>query len=191
MKLFVGLGNPGEKYKNTRHNAGFMWVDRLYNILLKTNIYSISPWTHKSKFDADICLVRKENTRSTVEYILVKPTTFMNRSGITVNSLVNMYQLDVPTELILVFDDLDIELGKVKLQQGIGPKTHKGVLSVRSMLGSDYMHVRLGVDSRIGSDRDKISPEDYVLLPFKPDEKEKLDTAIDGSIEQLRSILGF
>ncbi len=122
MKLVVGLGNIGEKYKNTRHNVGFMVIDEL------------------EKYKEELGKV-----------MLVKPTTFMNESGRAVSKVKNFYKIDLD-DLYVVHDDLDLELGEYKIQKGVGPKVHNGVASVEEWLGSkEFWRVRVGVDNRKGS----------------------------------------
>jgi PTH1 family peptidyl-tRNA hydrolase len=119
MKIIVGLGNPGEKYKNTRHNVGHMVVDELK--------------TQNSKL--------KNTTAS-------KTNTFMNESGEFVKKLVGAYRLS-PNDLYVIHDDLDLPLGSCKIQFGKGPKDHNGLKSVDRALGTDeYWHVRVGIENR-------------------------------------------
>ena len=158
MKLVVGLGNPGEKYARTRHNAGFMVIDEI----LKN--YVASPQFNK-KFDAIIYKMDKER-------LLVKPQTFMNASGRSVNRVVNYYRVK-PKGLLIVHDDVDLEFSEIKHQFGRGAAGHKGVESVIEALGSDeFNRVRIG----IGRPDNSTEVEDWVLQPFyeSPDEVKKL-----------------
>ena len=109
MKIIVGLGNPGEKYKNTRHNMGFELVE----VLAQGKRFSID-----SKMESEIC---KDGN-----FVFVKPMTFMNESGRAVRKVMDFYKLS-PNDLILVHDDLDLKLGDYKVQNGVGPKVHNGV----------------------------------------------------------------
>jgi PTH1 family peptidyl-tRNA hydrolase len=162
MKLVVGIGNPGEKYKNTRHNAGFLVVDQLK--------------ARNSKFQ-----ILNSNKLK-----IFKSDVFMNESGIFVKQLVDQYKLD-PSDLYIVHDDLDVPLGSYKIQFGIGPKVHNGVKSVDEALGTDqYWHVRIGVDNRPPDYRQ--AGIEYVLENFTNDEKEILNKTIK---EVTLSILSF
>jgi len=119
LKLIVGLGNPGAKYAKTRHNVGYMAVDKL-----------------------------KAEIGDRQDMILAKPTTFMNESGMAVSALSKFYKLS-SNNLFVIHDDLDIPLGTYKIQLGKGPKTHKGLLSIYEKLGTkDFWHVRIGVENR-------------------------------------------
>lgn len=167
MKLIVGLGNPGEKYKNTRHNAGFMFLDRMS----ENGKFSLS-----KKFEAEIF----END----DILMVKPQTFMNDSGRCVRKIMDFYKLPA-SDLVVVHDDLDIALGERKIQIGVGPKVHNGVNSVEQYLGDmNFMRVRLGVDSRKQTPTN-LSGADYVLDNFGKEEKKMLNEAIDSAITEL------
>lgn len=160
MKLIVGLGNPGEQYKNNRHNVGFMFVDYLLTQLTDSRINGFKSDKYLS---SEVCHIPSE-------IILTKPTTFMNRSGEAINSCVTRYMLHVTYDLIVVHDDLDIPLGKFKIQKGIGPKLHNGIASIEQHLKTkDFLRVRIGVDSR--TPENHIDGESYVLQNFLPEEK--------------------
>ena len=155
MKLIVGLGNPGAKYKNTRHNAGFLVVDEL--------------------------ALRQAQGKNIV---LFKPQQFMNRSGVEVKKLIKKYPLD-RNELYVIHDDLDIPLGKFKIHWGRGPKIHNGLQSIYDQLGSkDFWHVRIGIENRpatgyVGSG------EDYVLQNWRPEERETIKIVIQKAVREL------
>jgi len=152
MKLIVGLGNPGDKYENTRHNVGYLFVDEF----TKT----------KSK-----------------DFLAKKSGVFMNDSGSAVKKLTSAYNL-VHDNLFIVHDDLDIPLGKYKIQLGVGPKDHKGLESINHELGTkDYWHVRIGVDARDPNNR--IVGEEYVLQNFTESERQILDTVIKEICKKL------
>jgi peptidyl-tRNA hydrolase, PTH1 family len=169
MKVVVGLGNPGGKYKNTRHNAGFMAVD----FLAGENL-----WKLNKKFEAEMCICDASGRRPVV---LVKPLTFMNESGRSVRKIVDFYKLKID-DLLVIHDDLDIALGEYKIQKGIGPKGHKGVLSVENHVGHGFSRVRIGVENRI--DR-SVSGEEYTLIDFGKEERKKIDLIIKKIIEEI------
>ena len=154
MKIVVGLGNPGEKYAFTRHNAGFMVIDEI----LKN--YVAGPQFNK-KFDSIIYKMDKDR-------LLVKPQTFMNGSGRAVNRVVNFYKVK-PEGLLIVHDDVDLEIGDIKHQFGRGAAGHKGVESVIAALGAEkFNRVRVG----IGRPSTPINIEDWVLQNFSEDRQE-------------------
>ena len=150
MRLIVGLGNPGRKYKNTRHNVGFMVIDAL----------------EAQKVD---------------DVMLAKPQTFMNNSGLGVKKLManSKWPMD---DLYVVHDDLDIPLGKYKIQKGRGPKEHGGVTSVERELGrKDFWRIRIGVENR----KDDIAGDEYVLSDFSVEERQVINEVIESICQAL------
>lgn len=191
MKVIVGLGNDGKKYEKTRHNAGFLWIDKLYSVLNQSSIYSVRSWDKKSKFSSWISEIRKEGGMSgevKLSGIIVKPSTFMNNSGVAVRELVKVYKPAFPEDLIVIHDDLDIPIGSFKIQRAVGPKEHNGILSINTMVGINYIRVRLGINGRNSDDPFQIPSSDYVLSDFTEDESKLLDDAIKSSIEQYLKI---
>ncbi|MBN2015533.1 aminoacyl-tRNA hydrolase [Candidatus Dojkabacteria bacterium] len=157
-QVIIGLGNPGREYEKTRHNVGFAYI----NFLLQK--YRIKGINEKKLKNSIVYEVGED-------LILVKPQTFMNNSGLSVREVVKWYKVDVENELILVHDDLDIPLGKVKIQEAKSPREHRGVKSVEDHLGSvHFTRIRIGIEHRNGR---KIHGEDYVLKEF--DEKELVE----------------
>ncbi len=149
MRLVVGLGNPGEKYFMTRHNVGYMVVDKMVG----------GEFKREEKMKAMVC---RED-----EVVWIKPETYMNRSGESVQRVASFYKIE-SEDIYVIHDDLDIRLGEYKIQKGRGPKDHNGLNNITLMLGSDeYWRVRVGVDNR--EDR-RISGEEYVLNRFMKDE---------------------
>lgn len=159
MWLIVGLGNPGDKYKNNRHNVGFMVVDQIAG----DNHFS----NFKSKFNGEIVEGRLGGQKVT----LLKPMTFMNDSGISVRKCADFYK--IPPEKIIVFhDELDIEPSRVKVKQGGGTGGHNGLKSMDAHLGDkNYWRVRLG----IGHPGDKNRVSGYVLNDFSKEEQKWLE----------------
>ena len=133
MFLLVGLGNPGEIYRKTRHNAGFMAVDFI------SNRYNFI-WNHKSKFNADIALGSIENYKT----VFCKPTTFMNLSGNAVLPVMSYYKIE-RSQLIVIHDDIDLEFCKVKCKFGGSNGGHNGLKSIDEKLGQDYYRIRIGI----------------------------------------------
>ncbi len=157
MKVLIGLGNPGKQYEGTRHNAGRMLVDYLYNS-------SFSHLTWKSQKGIEIL--------KSPEVILVKSKDFfMNESGKIVQAI-DMNK----GELWVAHDDLDIRLGEYKIQQAKGPEVHGGVNDIERVVGKDFWRIRIGVDNR-GVPR--IPGEEYVLQRFSEEEMDKLQSVID------------
>lgn len=158
MKLIVGLGNPGEKYRNNRHNVGYMFIDYFINELTASRPNELR---EKNMLHVTCYMLK--------DLILAKPLTFMNKSGAAVKKTINNYQLAI-NNLIIVHDDLDIPLGKFKIQQGQGPKLHNGITSIEQHLKTkDFWRVRIGVDNRMKTGW--IDGETYTLQDFRPDEK--------------------
>ena len=179
MYLIVGLGNPGKEYEDMRHNAGYIAVDKFSEILDKEE-YSSNGWRNEKIFDSEVNIFEKDNTK----IVLLKPTTFMNNSGVAVEKALKKYKPeDMSKELILIHDDLDISLGEYKIQSGTSPKCHYGVKSIEDHLGTaDFIRVRIGIDNRI--DR-RIPGEKYVLMNFSEDEKISLFECIDSALKEL------
>jgi PTH1 family peptidyl-tRNA hydrolase len=156
-KIIVGLGNVGDQYENTRHNIGFSFLDFLKE---QDNLIEFK---QNNKLKA---LISKNQ-----DIILIKPTTFMNLSGQAVRAVLDFYKIEDFTNLIVVFDDLDIDFGKIKLQLAKGPKTHNGLYSIYQHLKTkEFQHLRLGIQSSLP--RNNIS--DYVLGKFLKEEKKEL-----------------
>ena len=140
MKLFIGLGNPGNKYKNTRHNVGWMVLDRLVSSFQFPIESQLPSFKFEKSFNAEVLKMQ--------DVLLVKPQTFMNESGKAVKKLVDFYKVDMD-DLYVIHDDLDIKLGEYKIQKGVGPKVHGGVNSIENELGKeDFWRVRIGIDNR-------------------------------------------
>lgn len=133
MKLIVGLGNPGREYESTRHNIGFMVVDRLGRELGG----EAAVWQTDTK--------KNVMTAKTGDVLLVKPLTFMNKSGFAVKAVVDYYKLD-PTDVWVVHDDIDLPLGKIRIREKGGTAGHNGVDSILRQLKSDvFVRFRLGI----------------------------------------------
>ncbi len=174
MKVIVGLGNPGEKYKNTRHNVGFMTVDSI----AKENDLS---WQFNKKLNATIA---KEN-----DFLLVKPQSFMNKSGQVVQAVLSYYNLlpkkmgflktkdsNLTEILTIIHDDLDIDLGKYKIALESSSAGHKGVADIINHLKTKkFRRFRIGIKNQ---NLEKIKPEKFVLQKFNKEEEEILEREI-------------
>ncbi len=161
MVLIAGLGNPTEKYRNTRHNAGFMVLDRLIEELKPTEI-------SKAAFHG---ILYKERS-----LLLLKPTTYMNRSGESLSAVSHYYK---PQHIIVIHDDLDIELGRIKLKHDGGHSGHNGLRSIDAHIGSDYDRIRIG----IGKPTHKSEVVDYVLSDFSPQERPCLQKVVEKAAQ--------
>ncbi|MFH1546917.1 MAG: aminoacyl-tRNA hydrolase [bacterium] len=187
MKVIIGLGNPGKKYEYTRHNAGFMFVDKLREYLGWDKGYDVGDWKEEKNLKAVICEAR---TQDGSKILLAKPQTFMNLSGESVQKIISMYKLDTNKDMILVHDDLDIKFGQYKIQPSLSPKVHNGVNSVEQYTGKkDFLRVRMGVDSR--EHVKDMSGEKYVLMNMNESELQLLKVVISSAVKELRSILSL
>jgi PTH1 family peptidyl-tRNA hydrolase len=180
-KLIAGLGNPGKKYARNRHNVGFIALDAMitHNLKFKTQNFS-STFRISKKFQAEVAQI--ENM------FLLKPQAFMNRSGEVVRRVKDFYEVGLD-DVWIIHDDLDIELGKYKIQKAKGPKQHNGVESVERVLGSnDFWRVRIGVENRIGTTTEgnqRIPGDKYVLSDFTGEESLIMEEVISTVIRDL------
>ncbi len=165
MKLIVGLGNPGKEYEKTRHNAGFMAIDRL------ADKCGVSITT--SKWNALIATTRIEGQA----VVLMKPLTYMNLSGQAVAQAVNFYKMD-PSDVIVIHDDMDIPVGCLRIRKNGSAGGQKGMKNIIDCLGtSEIARIRVGV----GHDQKGKSVPDFVLSPVAKADEEKLNTALVGA----------
>lgn len=208
MHIVVGLGNPGKKYENTRHNVGFMVVDALSKG---------SKWEFKKKFNAELCSLD-------TNMLLVKPQTFMNKSGEAVGALVKFYNnnrsvnenfyassvslakkhssktnvirrsqseesknfIDFAYRLWIIHDDVDLDFGRLHIKVGGGTAGHHGVESIAKQLGSsDFVRFRCG----IGPSACRINVRDFVLQPFSKEEQPQKDQLVAKTVEAIEYAL--
>ncbi len=168
-KLVVGLGNPGKEYENTRHNVGFMVVDELVKTLRA-----------KGPFQEALSLLYKARLGGK-EVILAKPQTYMNNSGAAVINLLEEYSLS-PEEMIVVYDDLDLPLGSMRLRLKGSSGGHKGVESIINYIGTqNFPRLRIG----IGRPKKKEDVVKYVLSPFPPDEERVISQVVKKAVRCL------
>ncbi|MBV1865187.1 MAG: aminoacyl-tRNA hydrolase [Rhodobacteraceae bacterium] len=163
MKLFVGLGNPGSKYAQNRHNIGFMALDRI------AQDHGFSPW--RRKFQGQIC----EGRLGGEKLALLKPETFMNLSGQSVGEAMRFYKLD-PQDVTVFHDELDLAPGKCRVKQGGGHAGHNGLRSMHQHISPEYQRVRLG----IGHPGRKELVARYVLHDFATADTDWLDDLLRG-----------
>ena len=168
MKLVVGLGNKGREYENTRHNMGFMLVDRYLQYKNITDKF-------KEKFNA----MYIETTINNEKVIFIKPMTYMNNSGSAVRSFVDFYKLN-SEDILVISDDLDLDLGKFRLRRNGSSGGHNGLKSIISHLGTDnFKRLRIG----ISNDKDDVI--NYVLSKFSKKELNDIDTMFDTLVDVL------
>ena len=168
MKLIVGLGNPGPKYAQNRHNLGFLVLDRLAEQLNAT------PWHLEKKFKAEIAEVELEGGR----IILAKPQTYMNNSGEAVKPLVHFYKDELsPDSVWVIHDDIDLNVGELRIKQGGSSGGQNGVQSIIDHLGPDFHRARIGIGQ---NDRPSQPAEVYVLKDMPKTELQHIldDTAL-------------
>lgn len=163
MRLFVGLGNPGAKYAGNRHNIGFMALERI------AEDHGFGPW--RGKFHGSV----SEGRLGGNKVLLLKPETFMNKSGLSVGEAVKFYKLE-PADVVVFHDELDLAPGKVRVKTGGGHAGHNGLRSIHNAIGPEYVRVRMG----IGHPGHKDAVSHYVLHDFHKADQDWLDDVIRG-----------
>lgn len=181
MLLITGLGNPGKEYEETPHNAGFLCLEALKRNLSEKG-YQVSDWENEEKlFSSQISKVKDDGE---LICILQKPFTYMNKSGIAVKRIMEKFSIN---QFVLLHDDLDIQLGKYKIQREKSPKGHNGVLSVEQALGSTgFWRIRIGIESREGRN---IPGEEYVIRKYSKKEYQELLFVVETSAQELLSTI--
>ncbi|MGI9394940.1 MAG: aminoacyl-tRNA hydrolase [Boseongicola sp.] len=163
MKLFVGLGNPGTKYAQNRHNVGYMAVDRI------SEDHGFGPW--RNKFQGQI----SEGNFDGVKVVLLKPETFMNLSGQSVGEAMRFFKL-APEDIVVFQDEIDLEPRKLRVKIGGGHAGHNGLRSLHQHIGPDYIRVRIGV----GHPGHKDAVPNFVLRDFSKADQDWLDDLLRG-----------
>ncbi|MDD9876452.1 MAG: aminoacyl-tRNA hydrolase [Magnetovibrio sp.] len=163
MLLVVGLGNPGADYANNRHNIGFMAVDEI------VRRHGFSPF--RAKFQGQF----SEGKIGAEKVLVLKPTTYMNESGRSVQAAMSFYKV-APEDIIVIHDEIDLAGGKVRVKRGGGHAGHNGLRSIHAHIGDAYGRVRLGV----GHPGDKAKVAGHVLKDFAKAERDWVDRMIDG-----------
>lgn len=166
MRLIVGLGNPGGKYQNTRHNIGFIVLDKIAE--KRGVVFRLEPH-YESRF-ADM-----GNLNDRIK--LAEPQTFMNESGRAVAKTKNYWKVD-SEDIWVIHDDVDLEFGKVRVNLGGSSAGHKGIESIINSIGEEFWRIRVGV----GKD-DIIPTEEWVLMKFSKEEQERLEHIVDSTAE--------
>lgn len=172
MRLVVGLGNPGSRYAGTRHNIGFMALDRM------VRRHGFGPW--RARFEGECA----EGRIGAHKVLALKPKTFMNLSGRSVGTAARFFKLS-PAEVLVCHDEIELAPGKVKVKVGGGNAGHNGLKDIDGHLGRDYRRLRLGV----GRPADKSQVTNWVLSDFAKAEQGWLDPLLDGVAEHFGRLL--
>ena len=172
IRLIAGLGNPGSKYEGTRHNAGFLFADRI-------TATAATPWQEKKTYRALICPLDNSDTS------VIKPLTFMNLSGDSVAAFANYFKI-TPQEILVAHDELDLAPGSVRLKNGGGHGGHNGLRDIIAKLGSrEFYRLRIGI-GHPGSGSEVVP---YVLGKPPTDEKEQIIDAVERVADLLPELL--
>lgn len=172
MKLIAGLGNIGDKYCFTRHNAGFMVVDKWAieeNLTFKTD----------SKLKCELAKFKTDGE----DFLLIKPTTYMNLSGEAVRAVMDYYKIN-PEDIIIIYDDLSLDIGRIRLRANGSDGGHNGIKSIIKHLGTNkFNRIKIGIGPQIGAS------ENFVLQNFSKQELEVLKEVLDKTISATKSIV--
>ncbi len=170
MKVILALGNPGEKYAYTRHNAGFLVVDQLA-------AEQGAHFSNKPKFFANIAELNSFTVNSSAsakppviipreKILLIKPTTYYNEVGIAARALMDFYKLTLD-DVLIIHDDTDLDFGKIRVRKGGRDAGSNGLKSLHAHIGSDFWHIRIGTDNLL---RRQVSTDRFVMMNFNSDE---------------------
>lgn len=172
MKIIVGLGNPGEKYTLTRHNIGFTLADLL------AEKYARTAWSEKFHGIYSKCFFENE------KFFILKPTTFMNNSGISVKAITDFYKVK-SSDVIIIHDDLDLQIGQVKVKLSGGHAGHNGLKSIHQAIGNEYTRIRIG----IGRPIEKKQVSTFVLSNFTSEENSYLEYKKKAIVSNIAKLL--
>jgi len=174
VKLIVGLGNPGIEYQFTPHNLGFLTIDRI------ANDQGVEVRNRQCR------AVTARTTIGSEQVLLAKPETYMNLSGLAVRELVARYEIQPETDLIVIYDELDLPLGTIRIRQRGSSAGHNGVESVIGALGTqEFLRIRLG----IAPERKISDGVKYVLTPFRKAQLKVVDEVLDHAAEAVKVVL--
>ena len=166
IDLIVGLGNPGSKYEQTRHNAGFWFVEEIARL-------KGAHFRPETKFSGEVCKLVLEGR----DVWLLKPDTFMNRSGLSVHKLASFYKIPVDN-ILVAYDELDLEPGTARLKTAGGHGGHNGLRDIIAQMGKEFHRLRIGIGHP--GNRDQVS--DFVLHRASKDEQISIDNSIDSAL---------
>ncbi len=173
IRLFVGLGNPGAQYEDTRHNAGFWWIDQICAQTSSKTSLEAKFFGHSGRLNGQ------------ADTWLLKPTTFMNASGRAVAALARFYKI-APEAVLVIHDELDLPPGTARLKQGGGHGGHNGLKDIAAQLGSNnFWRLRLG----IGHPGERSEVVNYVLHAPMREEMQQIESAMDASTQVLPQLL--
>ena len=171
--IIFGLGNPGKEYEKTRHNVGFTFLDKLQQN------WNLSDFKFNKKFNAEIAEKKSSNFLTEIfsqkkKLMLVKPQTFMNRSGETVQKIISFYKLS-SRDIIVVHDDLDFTIGNYKISVNSSAGGHNGIQNIIEKIGTQkFTRIRIGIEKQTGHQFRKIPGQKFVLQNFTPEEQKIL-----------------
>lgn len=172
MKMIVGLGNPGREYEKTRHNVGFMVMDRI------ADVFNVS--IDMKKFNGEYVKFKYQGE----DVILLKPMTYMNNSGESVIQIMNYFKIDV-SDFLVIYDDMDMPVGKLRLRESGSAGGHNGVKSIIAHVGTqNFKRIRIGIDKH-----PRIKVVDYVLGRFNKDEQPLIDEGIENAVKAVQVFL--
>jgi PTH1 family peptidyl-tRNA hydrolase len=174
IAVIAGLGNPGSKYRNTRHNIGFALVDQLAAKYGAT-------WKHEVRFEAEVAVIQLEQRK----LMLLKPQTFMNQSGRSLGAALRYRKLP-PESLLVIYDDLTLDLGRSKLSVNGSAGGHNGIADMLAQVGSGFARFRVGIGAKPHKAMDLA---DYVLSKFSKDEHNLLADRASLFLDQIHLIL--
>jgi PTH1 family peptidyl-tRNA hydrolase len=189
MKAIFGLGNPGKKYALTRHNAGFLALDKI------KKAYAFPEFKFEKKFRAEISQSSPEgeefipDKKKKSKIILIKPQTFMNQSGLSIRAILDFYKIP-PDDILIIHDDLDIELGKYKISANSRSAGHNGVQNIIESLGTQkFKRIRIGIAKPPEEKKTCIfSAHGYVLEKFSKKELDLLEEVFKNAIEEIKKM---
>jgi peptidyl-tRNA hydrolase, PTH1 family len=192
MKLIVGLGNPGEKYESTRHNLGFMVLEKFLQDLSSVKQ---TLWENSKKLKSDTAVIdwKSKHAAKSEKVLLVKPQTFMNSSGIAVSLVASFYKV-LPEDIWVVHDELDLPLGSIKIRTGGSSAGHKGVESIITSLGTEkFWRFRLGISESHNHEeiagKKMHDVDEYVLGQFTQHQAGKVRELIKHATKALKTAL--
>lgn len=174
IAVIAGLGNPGSKYRNTRHNIGYALVDQL-----ATN-YGAT-WKHEARFEAEVAVIQYEECK----LILLKPQTFMNASGRSLGTMLRYRKLPAESMLV-IYDDLTLDLGRIKLSVNGSAGGHNGIADILTQVGTGFARFRVGIGAKPHKEMDLA---DYVLSKFSKDELSILADRSSIFLDQIHLVL--
>ncbi len=179
MQLIIGLGNPGKKYKYTRHNVGFLVLDKIQKSKFKNQNEKLK-FKNNKNMQSQLLLTSINDQK----VIFIKPLTYMNKSGEAVQKIVSFYKIKLE-EIVVICDDINLDLGTVRIRKTGSDGGHNGLKSIINSLGTeDFIRFRVGVGSNLKSNNQEliannIPAENYVLQKFPKDEQKIIDLSID------------